>query len=135
MAVPEEEMGDRLGPVVGPYAESTEAGFVLHQLDEMIHHGAEIGLLRDLYAAGRSLPATDSLVASMLAAPDPLIRLSGEEVAARADLVRLLLSDGADPDRRDDHWQATPLGWAEFFGAAGAADGLSSWPGRPGPGR
>jgi hypothetical protein len=26
---------------------------VLHVLDEVIHHGAEIALLRDLYAAGR----------------------------------------------------------------------------------
>jgi len=178
-AVPEEQLGDRLGPVAGPYADSTKAGFVLHQLDEMIHHGAEVGLLRDLYAAGRSLPATDPLVASLLAAPDPLTRLSAEDVAARpdllrwsaahgywrlvpalverggdvhaaaggatalhhaaaadrADLVGLLLSAGADPDRRDDHWQATPLGWAEFFGAAGAAEALSSWPGRPGPDR
>jgi hypothetical protein len=24
---------------------------VLHQLDEMIHHGAELGVLRDLYSA------------------------------------------------------------------------------------
>ena len=29
--------------------DSTRAGYVLHMLDEFIHHGAEIALLRDLY--------------------------------------------------------------------------------------
>lgn len=46
-----------LGPVAGPYAEEDKASLVLHQLDEQIHHGAELGVLRDLYrhdAAARS---------------------------------------------------------------------------------
>jgi hypothetical protein len=38
-----------LGPVAGPYAENDKASLVLHQLDEQIHHGAELGVLRDLY--------------------------------------------------------------------------------------
>ncbi|MEO6318045.1 MAG: DinB family protein [Acidimicrobiales bacterium] len=39
-----------IGPVGGPhYAERTRAAFVLHMLDEFIHHGAEIALLRDLW--------------------------------------------------------------------------------------
>jgi hypothetical protein len=38
-----------LGPVAGPYAEHSKTSFVLHQLDEQIHHGAELGMLRDLY--------------------------------------------------------------------------------------
>lgn len=33
----------------GPYAEGTRVSWVLHVLDEVIHHGAEVGLLRDLY--------------------------------------------------------------------------------------
>jgi hypothetical protein len=41
-----------LGPVAGPYAEHSKAAFVLHQLDEQIHHGAELGVLRDLYRHG-----------------------------------------------------------------------------------
>lgn len=43
----------RLGPIAGPYADGTLASFVLHMLDEFIHHGAELALLRDLYAASR----------------------------------------------------------------------------------
>ncbi|MDQ4067932.1 MAG: DinB family protein [Actinomycetota bacterium] len=50
-AVPPEAMTERLGPVAGPFAEGTLAGFVLHMLDEFIHHGAELALLRDLYTA------------------------------------------------------------------------------------
>lgn len=43
------QAAEPLGPIAGPYAESTKASFILHQLDEMIHHAAEIALLRDLY--------------------------------------------------------------------------------------
>lgn len=38
-----------LGPVAGPFAKDDKASLVLHQLDEQIHHGAELGVLRDLY--------------------------------------------------------------------------------------
>ncbi|MBA2946285.1 DinB family protein [Streptomyces himalayensis] len=38
------------GPAEGPYAEEPMATLVLHINREMLHHGAEIALLRDLYA-------------------------------------------------------------------------------------
>jgi hypothetical protein len=38
------------GPAEGPFAEAPLAALVLHINREMIHHGAEIALLRDLYA-------------------------------------------------------------------------------------
>ncbi|GAA3712543.1 DinB family protein [Zhihengliuella alba] len=38
------------GPAEGPYAQSPLADLVLHINREVIHHGAEIALLRDLYA-------------------------------------------------------------------------------------
>jgi DinB superfamily len=38
-----------LGPIAGEYAESSKAALVLHHIDEQIHHGAELGVLRDLY--------------------------------------------------------------------------------------
>ena len=37
------------GPAEGPYAEYSMATLVLHIHREVIHHGAEIALLRDLY--------------------------------------------------------------------------------------
>lgn len=38
-----------LGSIAGEYAASDKASLVLHHLDEQIHHGAELGVLRDLY--------------------------------------------------------------------------------------
>ena len=38
-----------VGQAWGPYSESSTLDLALHVLDEVIHHGAEIGLLRDLY--------------------------------------------------------------------------------------
>jgi hypothetical protein len=37
------------GPAEGPFAEYSMAGLVLHIHREVIHHGAEVALLRDLY--------------------------------------------------------------------------------------
>ena len=50
-AVPESSLEVAVGPVGGPYADSTRRAFVLHVLDELIHHGAEVALVRDLWAA------------------------------------------------------------------------------------
>ena len=50
-----EEWTAALGPAWGLYAESSKADLALHVLDEVIHHGAEVGLLRDLYANRSSL--------------------------------------------------------------------------------
>jgi len=46
------------GPAEGPYADKPLATLVLHIHREVIHHGAEIALLRDLY---RARPAGDPL--------------------------------------------------------------------------
>ena len=50
-AVPDSSLAEPVGPVAGPYADSTRRAFVLHVLDELIHHGAEVALVRDLWAA------------------------------------------------------------------------------------
>jgi uncharacterized damage-inducible protein DinB len=47
----EASLGEPIGPVGGPYADSTRRAFVLHVLDELIHHAAEVALVRDLWAA------------------------------------------------------------------------------------
>ena len=44
-----ESLYDLLGPAWGPYHASTFLALMLHALDEVIHHAAEIALLRDLY--------------------------------------------------------------------------------------
>jgi hypothetical protein len=49
-----DQWGDLLGPAWGPYAASTTFDLALHVFDEVVHHGAEVGLLRDLYVRLRS---------------------------------------------------------------------------------
>jgi hypothetical protein len=46
-------LADPMGEVARMFANSTRAAFVLHELDELIHHGAEVALMRDLYRAYR----------------------------------------------------------------------------------
>ena len=45
----EEQLWRPCGPAEGPYADEPMTTLVLHINREMIHHGAEIALLRDLY--------------------------------------------------------------------------------------
>jgi hypothetical protein len=49
------EWGLALGPDWGLYAESTRLDLALHVYDEVVHHAAEVGLLRDLYAVRHHL--------------------------------------------------------------------------------
>lgn len=45
-----EDLQQAVGPAEGPYAEASRATLVAHINRELIHHLAEIALLRDLYA-------------------------------------------------------------------------------------
>jgi DinB superfamily len=47
--VTDDYLWESIGPVGGPFAEDTRVAWVMHILDELIHHAAEVGLLRDLY--------------------------------------------------------------------------------------
>ena len=47
-------MARRAGAAEGPFAQHTMAELVLHITREVIHHGAEIALLRDLWMGQRS---------------------------------------------------------------------------------
>lgn len=40
-----------LGPIAGPYRDELVVSFVMHIFDELVHHAAEVGLMRDLYRA------------------------------------------------------------------------------------
>jgi hypothetical protein len=43
---------------------------------------------------------------------------------APAEVVAMLIKNGADPSRRDPNWDATPKGWAEYFGNRDVAESL-----------
>lgn len=49
-ALGEDGLRRELGPKWGPYEHDSWAALVLHAMDEVAHHGAEVALLRDLYA-------------------------------------------------------------------------------------
>lgn len=48
---------DAIGEVSRFYGDSTRLAFALHLLDELIHHAAEVGTMRDVYRALQSSPA------------------------------------------------------------------------------
>ena len=58
-----EELGEaglaqELGPRWGPYGNDSWAALVMHAMDEIAHHGAEVALLRDLYLRRAALAGT-----------------------------------------------------------------------------
>ncbi len=50
-ALDEDAMAAPLGPRGGPYAEDPMGALIIHVNREVMHHGAEVALLRDLYRA------------------------------------------------------------------------------------
>jgi len=65
----EQALAQPCGPTEGPFAERTVAALVLHIHREVIHHGAEIALLRDLYASWPG--GGDGTPAGRVTATDP----------------------------------------------------------------
>ena len=48
-AFTDDELGAPMGPAAGGFSDGTLEGLVLHVADELIHHGAEVGVVRDPY--------------------------------------------------------------------------------------
>jgi hypothetical protein len=85
----DESLATAIGPIGGQYADASRAGFVLHMLDEAIHHGAELGLLRDLYRTQHEPAHADPAVVALLRGGDAF-----DAVADRAGLVTTLAALG-----------------------------------------
>ena len=133
-ATNEDALGQPLGPIAGPYAKDSRNAFVLHILDELIHHGAEVGVVRDLYHARRledpfvhaCLRADRAAVEDLRTAdpgvvgrtrtahPDLLRQAASSE---RWDAVRLLAELGFDVDLPAGLPGASPLHYAAGAGA------------------
>jgi hypothetical protein len=98
-----------MGEIAGPFAAESRVAFVLHELDELIHHASEIAAMRDVY---RAFAAREPIVEACLRgdragaeaalAADPALRARRAarvaEMAAREnwDAVRLLVDLGFD---------------------------------------
>jgi hypothetical protein len=101
--VDDARLAEPVGSVAGPqYASRSRAAYVLHMLDEFIHHGAEVGQLRDLWRWQRPLdedPTSEHLMRGDERALGSA-SLSADEVLdaaryARWGLVRQLVQRGA----------------------------------------
>lgn len=154
-ALSPEDLARSMGPIAGPYAEDAGSSFALHILDELIHHGAEVGTVRDLYRgfhaedplAGDHTPADrPALLAEAAAAQrwdkvrefadrgfDVNARTSGGATAAHLaagtgslDVLRLLVERGADLTLKDTQYDADVRGWADFFQQADVIEYLKT---------
>lgn len=85
--VSEESLGEPIGAVGGGYAEHSRTGYVLHMLDEFIHHGAEVSLLRDLWRWQHPLGVTSHTERAMRGDPTLIDEISETSPAAASDLM------------------------------------------------
>jgi hypothetical protein len=83
-------LGTLIGPIGGQYAEATRAALVWHQLDEFIHHGAEVALMRDLFRTASVAIHADPVVTRLIKGDLSTF----DEVSGRADLVSELAGIG-----------------------------------------
>ena len=121
----DERLGGVIGPVGGEHGDGTRAGYVLHMLDEFIHHGAEISMLRDLYRWQRPIsddPLAERAIRGDQSLADDLGSVDPETASAllstaasfgRWALVEEMLHRGAAPEatgRTPAHAAAGELG-------------------------
>lgn len=96
-----------MGEIAGPYAADSRAAFVLHELDELIHHGSEIAAMRDVYLATRpadpvvaAVEAGDWAAVEARLVAEPAARkvpvVAAQAVNKRWDAVRRLVDLGFD---------------------------------------
>ena len=82
-----ESLGETIGRVAGPqYVDQARAAYVLHMLDEFIHHGAEIALLRDLWRWQHTSVADDPIVDRVIRG-DPTVLDAFDGEGPTSDLV------------------------------------------------
>ena len=114
-AIDMSQIFEKVGPIARMFADRTRAQFVLHILDEVIHHGAEIGVLRDLYQAQRRHdPEVSALLRGESVSDEAVARLRRERpdltlyaaATARWDAIPRLLELGFGVEGRNGR---TPL--------------------------
>lgn len=123
--VTDEQLAAPIGPIGGEYGDRARASYVLHMLDEFIHHAAEVSLLRDLWRwqhpldpdpqRHRAIVGDVSLAAEVDGGSEasPLLALAA--TYGRWPLVREMVDRGVDPNTGG----RTPLHVAALDGAAG----------------
>lgn len=90
--VSEESLGQKIGPVGGEFADRQRSAFVLHMLDEFIHHGAEVALLRDLWRWQQPLVGSEMTERAMRGDIDLVEDLAGTDPGAVSELMGVAAS-------------------------------------------
>ncbi|GAA0585508.1 hypothetical protein HPO96_10505 [Kribbella sandramycini] len=115
-ALSQEDLDRPMGPIAGPFAEHDGTAFALHIVDELIHHGAEVGTVRDFY---RGTHPEDPFSAALAGELTPAERpaLFAEAAAARKwELLPQLADLGFEVSAR------TESGFTAAHLAAGIGD-------------
>jgi hypothetical protein len=104
-ALTEDQVTEAMGPIAGPWEGGQKLGYVLHMLDEFIHHSAEIALLRDLYRAqAPANPVVDALLTGELGKVEEALEACPQGIErAQAERADLLLQAAAQA-----RWEAVP---------------------------
>ncbi len=101
--------GDELGTPISRIfhgVESTRLTFILHILDEVIHHGAEVGVLRDLWRANQPRDEfVDACLRADRAAVDAFVAADAQVVDRTRKARPDLMVEAAATAR----WDAVPL--------------------------
>jgi hypothetical protein len=106
-AISEDALLTQIGPVGGQYAEYTKLSLLLHQIDEIVHHGAEVSLLRDLYRAQRR--DEDPFVLACFSADRAAVEDMRRQDAGIVDRMRAEHPDLMLRAAETGRWDAIPL--------------------------
>lgn len=112
-AFSQDDLDRPLGEIAGPWADHDGTAFVLHILDELIHHGAEVGTVRDFYRGVRAEdPFAPALAGDVTPADRPAL-LAEAAAAQRWEVIPRLAELGFGVNER------TPNGVTAAHLAAG----------------
>lgn len=105
-ALSDASLGEVMGPIAGPWAADDKGAFVLHMVDELIHHSAEVALMRDLYRASQPAnPVIDALLAGDAGRVESVV----DRDSTAVDRARSLRPDLLLQACAEQRWSAVPL--------------------------
>jgi hypothetical protein len=99
-ALSPEDLARPMGEVAGPYAEHAGSSFALHILDELIHHGAEVGTVRDFYRGTHPEDLFSAAIAGELTPAQRPALLAEAAAAQQWEIVPKLADVGFGIDER-----------------------------------
>ncbi|TCC07613.1 DinB family protein [Kribbella soli] len=93
-ALNQEDLDRPMGEIAGPYADNDGTSFALHILDELIHHGAEVGTVRDFYRGAHAEDPFAAALAGDLTPADRPALLAEAAAAQRWEVIPQLADLG-----------------------------------------